>query len=228
MPIKYLPESDNYLVTCTVRLCYVHVCKATLELATEHEQNHKCPQSNGQTHYSWEITMTLVETMWAILDNEFDKLIALNSERDGKNDDLRAFAQHRLRGMAEMTALYMSPHFRDADEIAREVVHRKQMRDAGQPYETPGIGSRRYEMPRYEPSAAHKETQTKRESIQELNARSVSRTHQQPKAKPTVKIVGIDAETRSAIAGLKGFAEANEVATIYGVAVEDVETIWQN
>lgn len=225
MPIEYLPKSGNYLVTCTLRLCYLHVCRPNSELATEHERNHKCPEPGGSTHYSWEITMTLVEKMWELLDSEYELLEEARILSNGNGEGYAAI-KGRLRGMAIMTALFMSPHFGDANEIAREIMNRKRMRDACEPYETPGIGSRRYEMPRYEPSAEHKATQTQRASVQEIAARDVPRTHQQPKAKPVAKIVGIDAETRAAIAGLKGFAEANEVATIYGVAVEDVETIW--
>lgn len=53
----------------------------------------------------------------------------------------------RLLGMANLLALFMHPHLTTEKEILSEGVRRKKARDAGELYETAGIGSRRLEGP---------------------------------------------------------------------------------
>jgi hypothetical protein len=183
--------------------------------------NHQCPHDGGKTKFAWEITMTLVELMWARADAQYVAFAA------AEHDSPAMYTEGgKLRGIVEMIAIFMTPHFANGDEVAREVIKRAKAKVAGETYETPGLGSRIYEMPRYEPSAAHKETQTKRNSIQELNARGVPVGHQEPKRKPVVGVrITADAETQAAIRGLGDVAEPDEIAQIYGLPVEMVKAI---
>jgi hypothetical protein len=54
----------------------------------------------------------------------------------------------KARGIAEMIAIFMNPHFTDANEVAREAKRRADARARlDESYETAGLGQRRYEHP---------------------------------------------------------------------------------
>lgn len=125
--------------------------------------------------------MTLVERMWEMIDQEFailesDYMQNLTESDYNERDTLRG----KLRGMAEMIALFMSPYFKDANEVTREVVKRKRMRDSGEAYETPGIGNRRFETPPNDPSKYAQSTQHSRPpapKIEYVSKRQVDLSH---------------------------------------------------
>lgn len=84
--------------------------------------------------------MTLVEQVWKKLDEDMAALM-----QPGGSTDFVAL-KARLRAFAEVLAIFMTPHFNTADEVAREAKRRYQNRH-NEDYETPGLNSRRYEPP---------------------------------------------------------------------------------
>lgn len=87
---------------------------------------------------------TLLQRTWDMLDAELEAIIA-NQFGD---DDVIAKHKNRARAIAEVLAMFMVPHFTTADEIAQEASRRHQAKLNGDTeYETPGLGSRRYEPP---------------------------------------------------------------------------------
>lgn len=115
-----------------------------MDAGIELEKHHECPFINGITKYAGSVTMTLVEDMWEKLDFAYEQLLGTHSS---EFKDV-AFWKGQCRMGAEMIAIFMKPHFQTPDEIVREVVKRKQMRDTGEEYETKGLGYRMYELPK--------------------------------------------------------------------------------
>lgn len=86
---------------------------------------------------------TLVEQLWAEIDAGYYKLNNDNTITADQTENLKGY----LRGIAFALAKFMQPHFNTADDIVRETHKRHVMATAGEPYETPGTGSRRQESP---------------------------------------------------------------------------------
>lgn len=149
MPISGLQQLplDAVIVNCDKPNCYLNLTVYTDSAAEELRNHHDCPVAGGQSSYHWEVTMTLVERMWEMIDEEFKELETLKAKGVGSEEYV--LLRGKLRGYAEMLALFMSPYFKDANEITREVVKRSK---AEADYETPGIGSRRFETPPNEPN----------------------------------------------------------------------------
>lgn len=98
--------------------------------------------------------MTLVEQMWHRLDSIMDELALLpdTTEMDPEEYNeaqlFEANLKGKARGCAEMIAIFMNPHFTDANEVAREAKRRADARKRlDESYETAGLGQRRYEHP---------------------------------------------------------------------------------
>jgi hypothetical protein len=98
--------------------------------------------------------VTLVEQMWARLDSIMDEIQLLpdttemDPEAYNEAQLFEANLKGKARGVAEMIAIFMQPHFADANEVAREAKRRADARarqDAE--YETKGLGQRRFEGP---------------------------------------------------------------------------------
>lgn len=127
---------------------------------------HKCPWYGGTTRIAWSVTVTLVEQMWHRLDSLMDEL-GLNpkpewptngfTQYDDPQEKLEEYVgacefhanlRGKARGMAEMIAIFMNPHFTDANEVAREAKRRADARARkDDTYETVGLNQRRYEAP---------------------------------------------------------------------------------
>jgi hypothetical protein len=84
--------------------------------------------------------VTLVEQVWKKVDEDM-----LNLMQPAANTDFVAL-KSRLRAFAEVLAIFMSPHFTTADEVAKEAKRRYDNRDDPE-YCTPGLNQRRYEPP---------------------------------------------------------------------------------
>jgi hypothetical protein len=87
--------------------------------------------------------------MWDKLDYEMDQLKGYWS-KDGTWVSGRPvdpeYHKHRARALAECIAIFMTPFFETADDIAREAIRRwEARRDSDTEYETAGLGIRRYE-----------------------------------------------------------------------------------
>lgn len=95
---------------------------------------------------NWEAVMgagpSLVELMWVELDAGYKKLNETGSQMEPV-----VFGQMQgyLRGIAWCIAHFMNPLFTTADQVVRECMIRYEHFKSGEPYETKGLGSRRYE-----------------------------------------------------------------------------------
>jgi hypothetical protein len=86
---------------------------------------------------------TLLQQYW----DELDRVVALLMQNKPEPSYSDEWTKGYARGLAFTLSLLMVPHFRTQDEIIREAIKRKQMLDAGEEYDTPGLGSRRFEPP---------------------------------------------------------------------------------
>lgn len=125
---------------CDAPGCYYTVCAKTEEGAQHIKAEHPCPHQGGTTTISWSITVTLVEQVWKKVDEDMMSLM-----QPGPGTDFPAL-KARLRAFAEVLAIFMTPHFTTADEIAREAKRRYDNR-LDPEYQTAGLGQRRYEAP---------------------------------------------------------------------------------
>lgn len=139
-----------WLHTCDEPWCRWRVTSKTPEPLP-----HRCPWYGGTTRIAWSITVTLVEQMWHRLDSIMDELALLpkntaemDPEEYREHEIFEANLKGKARGVAEMIAIFMNPHFTDANEVAREAKRRADARARqDESYETAGLGQRRYEHP---------------------------------------------------------------------------------
>lgn len=129
----------SYLFECPKENCYYRVVGSTEEVA-----KHNCPHI-GDTKIGWSMTKTLVAQVWDLLDDSMYEIMARDDYPKKESDKARA------RAFAEVLAIFMVPHFRTADDIAREAMRRYKAQQAGEEYETPGLGTLKY----MTPEAAH-------------------------------------------------------------------------
>jgi hypothetical protein len=104
---------------------------------------------NGEKRMTVQMTAgpTLLQRTWDLLDAKMEVIMV---KPELGRDDTTSWmeAKQQARGIAEVLAMFMVPHFSTADEIAREAVARYKARQSGDTeYETAGLGSRRYEPP---------------------------------------------------------------------------------
>lgn len=139
----------TFLVHCEQSNCYMHMTVNTEEEQQYYLANHGCPYWGGESKVSWSVTKTLVQQMWDKLDAELDEIKG-HWRIDGGwvSPSLVDPEYHkvRARALAECIAIFMTPFFETADDIAHEAMRRwEARRDSNDEYETPGLGARRYE-----------------------------------------------------------------------------------
>lgn len=133
-------RSDRHLFACSQDNCYRRLTFKTVEEALFDEANHACPWGTEYQAGWFDVTQTLVGQLWEKLDNEMDGIMAADPDSSDKMKH-----SQRARAFAESIAIFMPPFFTTADEVAKEAKRRYDARKAGEDYETPGLGSRRYE-----------------------------------------------------------------------------------
>lgn len=141
---------------CPQPLCFFCVVAATekkLDKRIEHHVENTCPWfGGGTTTFSWGVMSDkYLQPIWAKLDAEVN-IIKRTVEFDPSvtDDDIRQLMQDarlRARGLAEALALLMPPFFSTGDEIVREAIVRWEKRQAGEKYETPGLGMYKFQRP---------------------------------------------------------------------------------
>lgn len=87
---------------------------------------------------------SLLEQAWEELDRAYEYMLSCTQPHQA--DEINATREY-MRGMSTILLLWMSPHITSSQDMAREVVKRKKARDAGEVYETPGLGIRRFDPP---------------------------------------------------------------------------------
>lgn len=135
-------QKHPWVFRCPKPNCYYAVSAQSEEEARTQEREHQCPYQGGVTHFGWGVTVTLVEDMWHKADAAYLRITEenLSAEELAKRKGV-------VRGMCDMIAIFMVPHFKTADEVGRELLKRAAAHQAGEEYETPGLGGRRYEPP---------------------------------------------------------------------------------
>lgn len=153
-------EANLWVDQCEEPNCYWSVA-----VHTPFPAGHKCPWAGGITKIAWSVTVTLVDQMWHRLDSIMDELALLPAIEEPRENDpnnsvswlsdyigareFEANLKGKARGMAEMIAIFMQPHFNDANEVAREAKRRAEARARKDTeYETAGLNSRRFEGPK--------------------------------------------------------------------------------
>jgi hypothetical protein len=123
--------------------CPVEACDLQVLTPNATPVDHACPHYGIEIRISWMAHgPSLLSQLWS----EMDELTALLLVgQTTPEESLKA--QGRARGVAFSLSLFMAPHLRTEDEVVAEAVKRYQMKQAGEPYETPGLGARIYEPP---------------------------------------------------------------------------------
>ena len=124
-------------LTCNGAMCMRNMTHKTLEDAVLDWNNHTCPWGSG-TKVAWSVTKTLVEQVWDKADHAVDEL-------SRPNNPSAEYYKAQARAYAECLAIFMTPFLDSPDAVVRELMRRKEARDAGEEYETKGLGHRRYE-----------------------------------------------------------------------------------
>lgn len=155
-----------FAVTCAVTGCYYSVAAKSNEEGVALLRVHACPYIGGPTTLGWTVTLTTLEKCWIKLDAVMVELMEghyppiptdESEDADFRENPERTRLKGVCRGMAEVLAEFMGPHFRTADEIAGEAKRRYDAKKAGEDYETAGLGQLRYQPPpgdnKYAPKA---------------------------------------------------------------------------
>lgn len=124
---------------CPAPLCFYQGSYADEVMARKIQETHPCPwYGGGKTTISRGMMSDMfLAPIWKMLDETVDELMEENRE------DLAA----RARALADALAVLMPPFFYTGDEVAHEAMVRHQKRQAGEEYETPGIGRLRFAVP---------------------------------------------------------------------------------
>lgn len=133
-------ETGKWLLDCDEPHCFRRLTFKSESEAIRDKETHPCPWWGGQTKVAWSVTKTLVEQMWEKLDLSMDLI-----KDDSQSDLVKHDEKIRARAISEMIAIFMAPFFTDANGVAAEAQKRWKARQAGEDYETPGLGHRRYE-----------------------------------------------------------------------------------
>lgn len=162
---------------------------------------HGCPR-RGDTQFGASVTESLLMKAWAILDSHTGMVMALS-----KDQPERIVWQNRARGVAEVIALFMPPHFRTTDEIVREAMKRYQAAQEGREHKTPGLGDLKYTFP----------------DDPKYKSPLAQAAHQKEKAnKGTEKV---DEKTLDDIQFMKSFMKPAKIAEATGLSVQTIERV---
>jgi hypothetical protein len=141
-----------WLVFCEEPNCWYRHAAKTKEEGEASLAKHPCPYATPSRGFL--VPISAVGKMWEKYDAAIAELMEGNyppvtiadpvSDDDAGQHEVENPEKVRLkgvcRGMAEMLAEVMSPHFKTPDEIVGEGVRRYKAKKAGEQYETPGLG----------------------------------------------------------------------------------------
>lgn len=131
-------------LSCPAPLCFYNGGYKTELQARRVQETHPCPWfGGGTTTISWGVMSDqFLQFIWKDLDEIMDVLMVTETPSEE-----RVEWQGRARGLAQALAILMPPFFHDPDEIAQEALVRWEKKQAGEEYETPGIGRLRFQSP---------------------------------------------------------------------------------
>lgn len=201
--VQGLSEEYPFKVECPNEHCFFTI---TTQLYSEAERwnkpkEHGCPR-RGETKFGASVTESLLMKAWAILDSHTG--IVMSMTRDHPD---RPKWMGQARGVAEVIALFMPPHFRTADEVVREAMKRYQAAQEGREHKTPGLGDLKYTFPD-DPKYKNPLAQA---------------AHQKEKAERGTEKV--DDKTKEDIAFMKSFMKPGKIAEATGLSVKTIERV---
>jgi hypothetical protein len=203
--IKVSKDPDNpHLVECNRNdMCMFRLTFKTYEEAKRWDdpKQHGCPR-RGPTGFGASVTQTLLEQAWGILDQHMGIVQSID-----KDHPERVIWMARCRGVAEVLALFMPPHFRTADEIAREAMKRWQAAQNGEPRRTAGLGDLKYTFP--------DDPKYKRPLAQAAYKKAKAEAGQE----------NVDPKTREDILVGKAFMTPQQLAEAFNLNIKTVEHI---
>lgn len=123
--------------------CFFNVSAVTEEEGQVKLALHNCPHRGGPTKIGLMVSVTLLEQVWALLDECVDKIMEPDLPADEKND-----LQQQAKAYAKVICVFMEIYFPFPNEVSAEAKRRYQARVAGDTtYTTRGLGSRATEFP---------------------------------------------------------------------------------
>lgn len=133
---------------CPAPLCFYRGSYTDELMARKIQETHPCPWfGGGTTTLSWGIMSDMfLAPIWQKLDEAVDELMKIKGY--ATHEDVTLWeAKGEARGIAEALAVLMPPFFSTGDEIVQESMVRYEKRQAGEDYETPGVGRLRFAVP---------------------------------------------------------------------------------
>lgn len=146
-------KKHPWMLACPAPLCFYQGAYADEAMARKMQETHPCPWYGGgpATISRGMMSDMFLAPIWKQLDEAVDNLMAYKSGALVLEEDYTEQAlgqkEGKCRGLAEALAVLMPPFFSTGDEIVQEAVVRWQKRQAGEEYETPGIGKLRFAVP---------------------------------------------------------------------------------
>jgi hypothetical protein len=151
------------------------------------------------------MSRTLLEEAWAHLDDLVDKIMDPDTDADEKRD-----LQNQAKGVSQVLATFMPPHFEFPHEISAEAKVRWKARQEGRTdYETKGLGSRRTEFSEGFRSEGNQSKPTR-------NARQT-----QPKQEKALTAADRDGIRNARAAGFSD----EQLAGVYGVSAATIAKV---
>lgn len=207
---------------CPAPFCFYVIMAPDEATLDERIEKHKCPWfGGGTTTYSWGVMSdSYIGPIWEMLDREVD-IIKGGGDPTRTDDQIRQdmqMSRYKARGLAEALGVLMAPFFTTANEIVKEAIVRWEKRQAGENYETPGLGRLKWKRVDldHDPSSPSWLTQEHDPAFVKTPAAQVA-------AKPSHSL---SPETVALIKASSNFP-AEILATAYGVTVEVIKSIWE-
>jgi hypothetical protein len=144
IPLSFKNQSKPWKVNCPAPLCFFVGSYEFEASARKAQETHQCPWfGGGTTTISWGIMSSqFLSPMWA----ELDRLVDFVKKED-EDPAERGKASQQAKGLAFALATLMPPFFSTVEEISHEALVRWEKRQAGEDYETPGLGRLRFKVP---------------------------------------------------------------------------------
>lgn len=192
-------EWNHFVYRCPEQDCYLALEVKEIGLIPPHT----CPQINGKTRITFPVDgPTLVEQMWQELDSVTKNLM----EKTGDEHSV-GYA----KGLAWTVSLFMTQLYPTPKDVSREAVVRYKARQAGESYQSAGLGHRRHEWKIYAESshAKHEASKSEKQTV--------------PKKQNGFKQL-TDTETAGIKAAVEMFTP-DQLANVYKIPIEQVKQI---
>jgi hypothetical protein len=155
--------------------------------------------------------LTLLDEVWHRLDSIMDELSLFQKDHPvprSTDDEMFLYGlKQKARGMAEIIALFMTPHYRDANEVAAEAQRRANARaNQDTDYETRGLGHLRLAPPPGSDMEKYK-------------------VNRKPSGPPVPDIAKLSDADRQGIINASAMFPEDELAKVYKVPVNTVKAV---